>query len=378
MQYRPQSVENYTAVTTRCGEPYARRPPRATDSEHSLYFRRSGRPPTSVKPLVTPRMFPSDPVHISRRAAHPGRVAARAPVAGHHDGPVPSHRPPGAAASAAVTRAYVALSAADTVLAGLGARRLRRLTKPLLMPTLARGLLAATSPSDGPSDPGTTGGPDRRARAVRATLAAQALSGGGDVALLGRGDVAFLTGLSSFLAGHGAYVLAFTELRRTRETSTASPGGTATWSRAVTSGDDRLGRVGPALAGTAYAIVGPTLSRAAARSSPRLRVPVLVYGGVLSVMVATASRVGPQVGPEARRRLVAGSALFLVSDGLLGTREFLGPADASRGTGSSWRRPALDVAVMTTYTAAQGLIADGVARAVVAEPSVQGTGTTRT
>src|SRR5690349_21311334 len=86
---------------------------------------------------------------------------------------------------------YVALAAADAALAGSGttaARRLRYLTKPALMPTLA----AAS----------------RQARGNRRLTAAQALSWGGDVALLARSDQAFVGGLGSFLGAHLAYLSA--------------------------------------------------------------------------------------------------------------------------------------------------------------------------
>ena len=85
--------------------------------------------------------------------------------------------------------AYVALAVADAVLAGrpgATARRLRYVTKPALMPVLATA--------------------SRRAGGGRALTAAQALSWGGDVALLGQGPRAFQGGLGSFLGAHLAYV----------------------------------------------------------------------------------------------------------------------------------------------------------------------------
>src|SRR5690348_5214971 len=76
---------------------------------------------------------------------------------------------------------FVALAAADTLLAGAGRDRERWLTKPLLMPVLMAG-----------SDRGS-----RRALA---------LGGAGDVALLGSSDAAFTAGLACFLAGHAAWI----------------------------------------------------------------------------------------------------------------------------------------------------------------------------
>src|SRR5690242_3807180 len=78
---------------------------------------------------------------------------------------------------------FVALAAADTLLAGAGRDRERWLTKPLLMPVLMAG-------SDRGSRP------------------ALALGGAGDVALLGSSDAAFTAGLACFLVGHAAWIYA--------------------------------------------------------------------------------------------------------------------------------------------------------------------------
>jgi hypothetical protein len=77
--------------------------------------------------------------------------------------------------------AFVALVAADTFLAATGRDRQRRLTKPLLMPTLMIGR-------------------------DRATQRALALGWAGDMALPGTSDAAFMAGLASFLASHLAWI----------------------------------------------------------------------------------------------------------------------------------------------------------------------------
>jgi uncharacterized membrane protein YhhN len=59
----------------------------------------------------------------------------------------------------------------------------------------------------------------------------------------------------------------------------------------------------------------------------------------------------PALPLRGRRMVQGGAALFLVSDTLLGTRTFLLEKNV----------PALDAAVMVTYTAGQGLIAAGTA-----------------
>ena len=166
------------------------------------------------------------------------------------------------------TVAYAALAATDVVLAATGRDGPRRLTKPLLMPTLMVGRDRAT----------------RRALALGAT---------GDVALLGRSDRAFLAGLGSFLAGHVAWVVA---LRR-------RPGG-------------GLLRAHPAWAlphVAAYAALNAYLWPRTGRD----RVPVLAYSTALLATALAALDSGSA-------RSAAGGALFLTSDALLALDRFAG------------------------------------------------------
>jgi uncharacterized membrane protein YhhN len=192
---------------------------------------------------------------------------------------------------------------------GTAARRLRYLTKPALMPLLA----VATAQTPGRS---------------RALTAAQALSWGGDVALLGRGDRAFQAGLGAFLAAHLAFVSGFA-LRGDRLTAPPSPGVKA--------------------AGVLLLTTGPLMTFAAGRTDPALAAPVAAYSTALAAMFAAASRLDPALRQRSRRAVQAGAALFLVSDTLLGLQRFVLDRDV----------PALDSAVMATYTAGQGLMAAG-------------------
>ena len=199
-------------------------------------------------------------------------------------------------------------------------RRLRLLTKPLLMPALATAFAHGT--------------PDDGSRLRRGTLAAHALSGAGDVALLGHSEKAFLTGLGSFFGAHIAYVAAFAAEGRP-------------WS-------DRSHLGGVRAAAAAFATLGPTLGWAAGRRSPELRAPVVAYAGILTSMVATSSRLGEHVPLSARRAVVLGTGTFLASDATIGLRKFV-LRDPS---------PRSDAVVMATYTAGQALIAAGVAQAL--------------
>jgi uncharacterized membrane protein YhhN len=224
--------------------------------------------------------------------------------------------------TAMAAAAYGALAVADATLAakstrgGKAARRLRFLTKPLLMPALATAFR------------GETEGRDDVLR--RGTLAAQAFSWGGDLALLGGSERAFLGGVSSFFAAHVAYVAGFASVRRTRVDLT-SPGLKAALGMWVTT--------------------APMMALAAGRKDPGLRVPVAAYSTILTTMFATSTMIGPHVPEPARRKIMIGTSLFLLSDTLLGAQEFL----------LSKKRPAIEAAVMATYAAGQGLIAAGAA-----------------
>ena len=188
------------------------------------------------------------------------------------------------------TGVFVALAAADTFLAATGRERQRWLTKPLLMPALMVGR-------------------------DRATQRALALGGVGDVALLSRGDLAFMAGLASFLAGHLAWIAAL----RQRQ------------------GGGRL-RARPALAAP-YLVAFGMLNAYLWKRTGKDRIPVIVYSTVLLAMSLAALDSG---SPKA----AAGGALFLVSDSLLALEKFAG-----------LHLPAHEGLVMMTYTSAQALLA---------------------
>ncbi|WP_122818270.1 lysoplasmalogenase [Nocardioides pantholopis] len=186
----------------------------------------------------------------------------------------------------------------------------RRVGKPLLVPALAVRILRA------PHGPG-------RSR----VLAALGLSWGGDLALNRHGNGAFLAGLGSFLAAHLAYISAF------RRLSSAPVLATPGRRRALLAG------------GTGSAL----MALAAGRGDRALAAPVAAYGVTLSALAASAAAVDRGPG---RGHLLAGTALFLTSDVLIGVRKFFA---GDRGT-------ALEAAVLTTYAAAQWSIGEGLVR----------------
>jgi len=160
---------------------------------------------------------------------------------------------------------FAGLAAVDAVLAAGGRGRARRLTKPLLMPTLMLGK-------------------------DRPTQRALALGGAGDVALLGQGEASFLAGLGSFLVGHLAWLQALRP-----------------HSRGVLSRR-------PALAAP-YVLAWAGLNAYLWRRTGDKRVPVLVYStALLGTALAAADTGEPGVA--------AGGVLFLASDALLALEKF--------------------------------------------------------
>jgi uncharacterized membrane protein YhhN len=153
----------------------------------------------------------------------------------------------------------------------------------------------------------------------RPTRRALALSGVGDVALLGGSDAAFSAGLASFLASHIAWIIALRE----------RPGG------------GRL-RARPILAAPHLAAFG-ALNAYLWKRTGKDRVPVIVYSTALLAMSLAALDRGSA-------KTAAGGALFLVSDALLALEKF-----------GDLHLPAHEGLVMATYASAQALLADGLA-----------------
>lgn len=226
-------------------------------------------------------------------------------------------------------RAYAALALSDVALAardGDRRSRLRWVTKSALMP-----LLVAKA-----SDTGEHSWSDLRTR----TRAGLALSWAGDVALLGRSDAAFAAGLGCFAGAHGCYGAAFAAARQPTPPAAAAPVG----------------------------IGGALLGRALARRAGRLGAPVAGYSALITSMAVGALALDERrIGRSAARRIAAGAALFVLSDGLIGVRKFALPTHTARGV-----RSAIDAAVMVTYASGQWLIADGVTRAATPDRAAVG------
>lgn len=221
-----------------------------------------------------------------------------------------------------LTVLYGALALVDSTLAGserAAAHRARRVTKPLLMPTLTASLL---------SDPQARSSPLRTG-----TVVAQLAGWGGDVALLGEGTKPFLAGAGSFAVGHTSYIVGF---RRHGVPS-------AQLAR----------RAAPRMVAAAWVTTGPVLAVAAARQHKALGPAVLGYSATLSTMAASATGLRDDLPADARLASAVGAGLFLLSDTVLGVRKFVLREE----------HPRLESAVMATYTSAQFLLSQGAARA---------------
>jgi len=164
--------------------------------------------------------------------------------------------------------AYVALAAADVVLAAAGRSRARRFTKPLLMPALMVGR-------------------------DRPTQVALGLCGAGDVALMGSSEAAFTAGLGCFLAGHLAWVPAL----RAR-------------------GGGGLLRRRPAL-GLPVVLAWAGLNAYLWNRTGKDRLPVAAYSTVLAGMTLVAVDTGVPW-------TAAGGGLFMLSDSLIALERFGG------------------------------------------------------
>jgi alkenylglycerophosphocholine hydrolase len=146
---------------------------------------------------------------------------------------------------------------------------------------------------------------------VATAIIALALCLEGDIALLPAVDK-FVLGLASFLLGHLAFIALFVQY-----------------------GMSELPLAGVALVLCALLVgtIGGRVVLGAARQDPALRLPVTAYLLVISAMAVCGWATG-------RGWVIVGTTLFVISDALLGWRQFVRP------------RPWMGLAVMVTYHAA--------------------------
>jgi len=133
----------------------------------------------------------------------------------------------------------------------------------------------------------------------------------GDIALLEVVDK-FIVGLASFLIGHLVFVAMFVNMHLRRPM----------W-----------GIVAAVLLVVHAALIGRKILSGAATNKPELKAPVMAYLLIISSMAVVAAMTGSWWA-------IAGAVAFVISDTLLGWREFVAP--------QRW----LPIAVMVTYHAA--------------------------
>lgn len=130
----------------------------------------------------------------------------------------------------------------------------------------------------------------------------------GDIALLPAVDK-FVLGLASFLLGHLVFIALFVQYGMPELV---------------------LGGVAMVLVAVLGGTVGARVVQGAARKDPALRIPVAAYLLVISAMAVCGWATG-------NGWVIAGTTLFLISDALLGWRQFVRP------------QPWMSLAVMVTY-----------------------------
>jgi uncharacterized membrane protein YhhN len=227
--------------------------------------------------------------------------------------------------------AYVLVSVLNVIAVATGNISGEQMTKPLLMPLLAGWLLAET----------------RRHWSAPLTwlLAGLTAAWVGDLVLLGSGDVALLLGMAAFLVTQMSYVIAFNRVRGLRfRRAILVPGPEPV--RGVVSRHRML--VIP------FALVLIGFAWLLWPEAGDLRVPVVLYGAALTVMVLAALNLVGRIPARPAWTTVGGAALFWVSDALIGVTV----------TGVLPGSSTMDAVIMATYTAGQGLIALGLVTGV--------------
>ncbi|MFM9838900.1 MAG: lysoplasmalogenase [Cyclobacteriaceae bacterium] len=151
----------------------------------------------------------------------------------------------------------------------------------------------------------------------------------GDVLLLFEGELFFMLGLAAFLIGHVLYILCYRQFRFADKTK---------------------GLLGPQKVRFSFPIIlaGTGLVVILYPSLGDLKIPVLIYALVLTLMVLNALFRYGRTNTKSFLFVFIGAALFMVSDSLLAINKFYAPF------------PSAGSLIMITYCSAQFLIVEGV------------------
>jgi len=162
-------------------------------------------------------------------------------------------------------------------------------TKPLLMIALGLWYYRATAPNRTPAN--------------KLILVALAFSWAGDVFLMGTTEIFFLLGLVSFLITHVLYVIAFR-----KEIN-------------LVQGDTLLKRQ-PLIVLPILLLPAGLILLVFNRIEPAMKIPVVIYALVITLMVLTALNRCGRVSAESFRLVFAGAFLFMLSDSLIALNKF--------------------------------------------------------
>ena len=159
-------------------------------------------------------------------------------------------------------------------------------------------------------------------------LLALIFSWGGDVLLMGNGELYFMLGLASFLAAHVFYIFTFRQLQLEDDTQALQ-------------GLQRIRFAFPII------LYGSGLVVILYGRLGDLKIPVLLYALVLTLMVLNALLRFGRTSTPSFVMVFAGALLFMISDSILAVNKFLEPISYS----GFW--------IMSTYISAQLLIVTG-------------------
>ena len=216
--------------------------------------------------------------------------------------------------------AYGLVGLANVIGEASGSGAVVAVTKPLLMPLLL-GWLIAYSRQVHLRDP-----------ALSWLGIGLVFAWFGDLLLMGDGDLLFMGGIGAFLLMQVCYLVAFTRV--------PGPGLVRAWK----------------IAALPYLLLWIVLNVVVGSGVGALRIPVIIYSAVLVTMAIAALDLVLRVPRPLGWRVMSGALLFVLSDALIAMTAF-GPLDSSN---------AMDVVIMTTYIAAQAMIATGLAGSVAA------------
>lgn len=198
-----------------------------------------------------------------------------------------------------------------------GTPELRYVTKPLLMPLMIVWFFLETQ--------------GRRTSVHRIMMIAFAFSCAGDIFLMYTTELHFLLGLVSFLITHVLYILCFRK-------------------EVAEAGKKLLLRKKPYLALPVVALAGALIALVYSRIAPEMRIPVVIYASVITVMVLMAMNRHKCVSTQSFQLTLTGALLFMLSDSLIALNKFYFSDTLANAS----------LYIMLTYITGQFLIAKGI------------------